>query len=213
MPRFDKRSLVDLIYEDLRRDILSLKYPFGGKINVNKLQSELEVSCTPIREAINRLQQEGLITYKNKVGAQVLSIGPHDVKSIQELAMTLHCAAIKYALLRGDHTAIVIELKKYRDAFSKAKSPEAEVSAVNQFVGVFYHNCGNERLDNTMISIQGLQLLLRNMYARAGANRDADLKDFDMIIKETESGNSEKVCEILQSNADRLTEKVLSTIS
>jgi DNA-binding GntR family transcriptional regulator len=68
MAMFDKRSLVDQVYEELRKEIVTLKYPLGSKINVNELQNEMGVSCTPIREAINRLQQEGLIVYKNKLG-------------------------------------------------------------------------------------------------------------------------------------------------
>ena len=49
-----KHSLVDQVYEKLRNDIISLHIPLGSKINVNELQETLGVSCTPIREAINR---------------------------------------------------------------------------------------------------------------------------------------------------------------
>lgn len=38
MTKFDKRSLVDMVYEELREDIITLKYPFGSKINVNELR-------------------------------------------------------------------------------------------------------------------------------------------------------------------------------
>ena len=53
----------------LRGDIITLRRPLGSKLNVNELQDELGVSCTPIREAVNRLQQEGLVVYENNVGA------------------------------------------------------------------------------------------------------------------------------------------------
>ena len=62
MAAIKKRSLVDQVYEVLRRDIITLRRPLGSKLNVNELQEELEVSCTPIREAGNCLQQEGLET-------------------------------------------------------------------------------------------------------------------------------------------------------
>ena len=54
-----KRSLVDMVYEKLREAIIQLQLPLGSKLNVNELQEKIGVSCTPIREAINRLQQEG----------------------------------------------------------------------------------------------------------------------------------------------------------
>ena len=60
MAKLKKESLVDQVYARLRGDIITLKLPLGSHVNVNELQDKLGVSCTPIREAVNRLQQEGL---------------------------------------------------------------------------------------------------------------------------------------------------------
>ena len=53
-------SLVDQVYEKIRDKIVSLEVPFGSKLNVSKLQEEYGVSSTPVREALNRLLNEGL---------------------------------------------------------------------------------------------------------------------------------------------------------
>lgn len=98
MAAIKKRSLVDQVYEMLRGDIITLRRPLGSKLNVNELQDELGVSCTPIREAVNRLQQEGLVVYENNVGAHILDLDQHDITEIEQLAMTLHCAAIRLAM-------------------------------------------------------------------------------------------------------------------
>ena len=107
-----KQSLVDLVYEKLREAIIQLQIPLGSKLNVNELQSKMGVSCTPLREAINRLQQEGLVVYETNVGAHVISLEPHDVLEIQQLAMTLHCAAIRLAMVNGSRGVIVSELRQ-----------------------------------------------------------------------------------------------------
>ena len=54
MAKIKKASLVDQIYSTLREDIITMKLPMGARLNVNELQTELGVSCTPIREAVNR---------------------------------------------------------------------------------------------------------------------------------------------------------------
>ena len=113
MAAIKKRSLVDQVYEMLRGDIITLRRPLGSKLNVNELQDELGVSCTPIREAVNRLQQEGLVVYENNVGAHILDLDQHDITEIEQLAMTLHCAAIRLAMAHGDRAAIVTGLEKY----------------------------------------------------------------------------------------------------
>ena len=80
-----KQSLVDQIYDQIRLGIITLKMPLGSRLNVSELQEKYGVSSTPIREAINRLQKEGLVEYENNIGARVVSISEDDVKEIQEL--------------------------------------------------------------------------------------------------------------------------------
>ena len=101
MAKLKKESLVDQVYARLRGDIITLKLPLGSHVNVNELQDKLGVSCTPIREAVNRLQQEGLVLYKNNVGAEVLTLEAHDVQEIQELALALQKEAARLAMLRA----------------------------------------------------------------------------------------------------------------
>lgn len=204
MAAIKKRSLVDQVYERLRSDIINLRLPLGSKVNVNELQDILGVSCTPIREAINRLQQEGLITYENNVGARVLALTPQDVEEIQQLATTLHCAAARLAMERGDHQAMAAQLRRRMDEFQAAQSPQAQVQAVHHLIEVFYLHCGNRRLDRSMLSIQGQQLLLRQLYALAGMDVQGNGEDFLRICQGVERGDTEAVCAAIVQNSRRL---------
>ena len=184
MAAIKKRSLVDQVYEMLRGDIITLRRPLGSKLNVNELQDELGVSCTPIREAVNRLQQEGLVVYENNVGAHILDLDQHDITEIEQLAMTLHCAAIRLAMAHGDRAAIVTGLEKYLEEYRRA-------------------HCGNRRLDANMISIQGQQLLLRYIYADCLTERGSHVEDFEGMLEAARRGDAEEVCVCLQRNTDR----------
>ena len=188
MAAIKKRSLVDQVYEMLRGDIITLRRPLGSKLNVNELQDELGVSCTPIREAVNRLQQEGLVVYENNVGAHILDLDQHDITEIEQLAMTLHCAAIRLAMAHGDRAAIVTGLEKYLEEYRRARNVQSEVMAVNRFVGTFYAHCGNRRLDANMISIQGQQLLLRYIYADCLTERGSHAEDFEGMLEAARRG-------------------------
>ena len=212
MASIQKRSLVDQVYDRLRSDIITLQIPFGSKINVNELQDTLGVSCTPIREAINRLQQEGLITYENNVGARVLTMKPEDVEEIQLLATTLHCAAAKLAMERGDHEGMAAQLRSYLEKFRTADSAAAHVDAVHHFVEVFYRNCGNRRLDRSMLAIQGQQLIVRNLYAAQGVDKEANCADFERICKGVENGDANEVYLAIRANAARLERAVIKSL-
>ena len=213
MAAIQKRSLVDQVYERLRSDIITLQLPLGSRINVNELQDTLGVSCTPIREAINRLQQEGLITYENNVGARVLTLEQKDVEEIQQLATTLHCAAAKLAMERGDHAAMSEQIRRRASEFVAATTPAAQVEAVHHLIEVFYKNCGNHRLDRSMLSIQGQQLILRNLYARLNVNHAEDAADFDRICRGVESGDSNDVYHAIRANAARLEQAVIDSLN
>ena len=203
-----KNSLVDQVYEELRNGIISLRIPLGNRLNVNELQDTLQVSCTPIREAINRLQQEGLVTYENNVGARVLNLDEHDVEEIQQLAMTLHREAIRLAMEREDHAILLSELEQHLSEYVDAETVQDEVMAVNHLVGTFYHHCGNRRLDKSMISIQGQQLLLRYIFATYRKDRKSEA-DFAPLIQAVRESNVEAACRALQQNADGNTPVIL----
>ena len=209
MAAIKKRSLVDQVYERLRSDIITLRLPLGSKVNVNELQDTLGVSCTPIREAVNRLQQEGLVTYENNVGAKVLTLAPRDVEEIQQLATTLHCAAAKLAMERGDRKVMAEQLRRRLGEFRSAETPAALTGAVHHFVEVFYVHCGNRRLDKSMLSIQGQQLLIRNLYAQRGVDKAADTADFERICRGVETGDADQVYNALRAYASRM-EQIVS---
>ena len=208
-----KQSLVDMVYDKLREAIIQLKLPLGSKLNVNELQNQIGVSCTPIREAINRLQQEGLVVYENNVGAHIISLEPHDVLEIQQLAMTLHCAAIRLAMVNGDREVIVSELKERLEEYVHAANPHDEVMAVKEFLGTYYHNCGNRRLDRHMLAIQGQQTLLRHIYAANVKERGAEAETFRQMLDNTIAGDVDAVCQTLQKYTDHMTLIVEGAVS
>ena len=63
-------------YRTIRERILSGAYGPGYRVVIDTLATELEVSAVPVREAIRRLEAEGLIVYRPNAGAQVAPAEP-----------------------------------------------------------------------------------------------------------------------------------------
>ena len=209
MARIKKTSLVDQIYSRLREDIITLKIPLGTRLNVNELQSDLGVSCTPIREAMNRLQQEELVVCENNVGARVLTLDEHDVREINELALTLQQAAVRLAMENSDREELLREVDEQLERCRAARSPRDSVRAVHNLIGVFYHLCGNGRLDRSMIAIQGQVLLLRHIYAEcpgAGGQTEELTRVRDGVAR----GSVDEICTALREYADHSVPAILS---
>lgn len=208
MARIKKESLVDQVYQRLREDIITLKLPLGTRINVNELQARLGVSCTPVREAVNRLQQEGLVSYENNVGASVLLLDEHDVREITQLAYTLQQAAVDLSMEHGDREEMARDIREQIQRYETARTPRETVRAVYELIGTFYHHCGNRRLDESMIALQGQVLLLRNIYATCpGAREDGDL--FRQMLSGVEQGDPQMICRALRDYGERCSGPIL----
>lgn len=212
MAKLKKESLVDQVYRKLRWDIITGAIPLGKHVNVNELQEQLGVSCTPIREAVNRLQQEGLIIYENNVGAAVLTLEPHDVQEIQQLALTLQTAAVRLSMENGDREAMAREIEAQIARYQAAESREEEVGAVHDLVGIFYHHCGNRRLDKSMIALQGQQLLLRYLYCSCPGHKKDD-REFRRMLQGVREGDGAAVCQALEDNASRALPQILTALA
>lgn len=89
-------SLADQVFEKLESDIISGVYPRGEVLTELKLVEQLNVSRTPIREALRRLEQERLITDSGK-GSVVLGITLEDLEDIMDIRLRCEGLAAFYA--------------------------------------------------------------------------------------------------------------------
>jgi DNA-binding GntR family transcriptional regulator len=81
------------IFDKIRTKILHLKIMPGEPLNEEKLAKELQVSRTPIREALHRLSSEGLVTITPNLGARVSEINIQDFRELIEFRIILERGA------------------------------------------------------------------------------------------------------------------------
>lgn len=90
-------SLRERLYETLKEDILLNKYEPGEELQIDKLAQEFGVSTTPIREALVRLEGDGLVVSIPNRGVQVTPISLDDVRNLYEVRRLLEPYAAKIA--------------------------------------------------------------------------------------------------------------------
>ena len=94
-------SLSQKAYELIRRRIVDLELLPGAILDEGRLQSELGVGRTPIREALLRLSMERLVTIVPRRGIFVAEIGITDLQQIFEVRILLEAQAARLAARRG----------------------------------------------------------------------------------------------------------------
>jgi DNA-binding GntR family transcriptional regulator len=82
------------VYEDVRSRIVALELPPGAAVSEAELATRLEVSRTPVREAIILLADEGLLDVYPQRGTFVTPINRADVVTAQFIRESLECASL-----------------------------------------------------------------------------------------------------------------------
>ncbi|PRR80085.1 putative HTH-type transcriptional regulator YdfH [Clostridium liquoris] len=109
----NKKTLSDQIYDILKMEILKREIPFGSKLVNRTLQKRFGVSSSPIRDAINRLYQDGLVTSIDKSGATVVDFDYDFFLEINEVLLYAINTGIKLSFEKSDTEEVCRDLEKY----------------------------------------------------------------------------------------------------
>lgn len=89
----NSKSTAVLISDQLRESIIDGSFAPGDQINEAKVAKQLNVSRGPVREALQRLTQEGLLVGKPNRGVFVREFTRHDIAEVYEAREVIECAA------------------------------------------------------------------------------------------------------------------------
>ena len=98
--------LRDVVFNTLRQEILTGKLKPGERLMEIHLANKLGVSRTPIREAIRKLELEGLVIMIPRRGAEVAQITLKSLKDVMEVRRALDVLAIELACERMGQEAL-----------------------------------------------------------------------------------------------------------
>ena len=90
----------DRIYKELRRNIIMGHSKPGSRLNVKGIAKRYNTSITPIRDALQMLSQEGLVTIKPRSGYYVTTLTLKQLRDLLDMRRILETAAIERAVLR-----------------------------------------------------------------------------------------------------------------
>ena len=103
------RSLADAVYHTLRESITDGLVAPGARLREVAIAKELSVSPTPVREALRRLEREGLVEVMSHRGAAVAAASPGMMADLYELHETLEAFAVRRAAELGPHDLAPLE--------------------------------------------------------------------------------------------------------
>ncbi len=95
-------TLSELAFRKLRQDVLRGGHAPGSKLKLDQLQTQYGYSSSPLREALNRLAQEGLVVADERRGFRVGAMSREDFADITHMRLMLDLPALRESLAHGD---------------------------------------------------------------------------------------------------------------
>lgn len=192
--KFDNKQCLPLREEvliRLRQAILQGEFQPGERLMEMRLAQQMGVSRTPVRDAIKKLEVEGLVTMIPRRGAEVASITHKDMKEVLELRATLEDFAVELCCERIRPKDIE-ELEKANRVFSAAVHSgelltiaEADV----KFHDIIYKITGNRRLLQIINNLREQIYRYRFEYIKNEKARLTLIDEHEAIIRHLEKGD------------------------
>lgn len=147
--------LKELAYQRIKASILANKLSPGQKLFEVALAIELNISPTPVREALARLEQEGMVCIVPRKGAHVAPISRRDVHEIYQVRRALEPLAMELSIQRipqDELDRITVLFESLRAETQEGKR-ERFLESDREFHHLTVHYCGNTRLVQIISSL------------------------------------------------------------
>jgi DNA-binding GntR family transcriptional regulator len=209
----DLPSIPDVIYRQLRRDLGRGVYR-PGPIRIRPLAERFGVSATPVREALRRLEAEGLVTLrKNQIVVNALS--EQELREIFAIRAELETFALRRGAERiRDDEALLAELSSLVEVMDQDEHDPEEWRAANErFHMRIYHAAGMPRLSSMIDSMWvSVEPYMRLYVSTAGSFRAAQEQHRE-ILGGLRAGDVEAAAKVLRRHLADTEEIVAAGIS
>ena len=176
--------LREVVFNTLRDDILRGELEPGERLMEIHLAEKLGVSRTPVREAIRKLELEGLVKMIPRRGAVVASITISDLEDVLEVRKVLEQLTVKLACEKITDEEIAL-LKKYHEEFAKAINTNDLTSLAEKdvsFHDVIYNASHNNRLIQILNNLREQMYRYRLEYIKDRQKRKLLVSEHEKIL-------------------------------
>ena len=202
--------LRDVVFNTLRKAILRGELKPGERLMEIQLANKLGVSRTPIREAIRKLELEGLVLMIPRKGAEVAQITEKNMQDVLEVRKALEELSVQLACERITPEQVE-EMKMAAEDFRKVlksgdvtKIAEADV----KFHDIIFAATNNQRLITLLNNLREQMYRFRVEYLKQKECYPQLLEEHDKLIALISGGEVEEACELMGCHIDNQASEV-----
>lgn len=202
----ERRSIQTLVYEELKKNIMSLRLKPGQVMSTQEMATRLEVSRTPVREAFLHLQAEGLVEMIPQRETIVSKIDLERMEQEKFIRECLELGVIDQFLEKEDRGAIhkMAGFIQIQEQCDKARDYVGFLDADDQFHKVLFDVTGQQMAWDTILQRSGHYNRLRILYIQEKTVMESSIQQHAQIVSLLEIGDRESIRKALASHIQRL---------
>ena len=211
MAQFKSVSLADQVFEKLENDIITGVYARGEILTELKLVEQLEVSRTPIREALRRLEQERLIKESGK-GSVVLGITLEDLIDIMNIRMRIEGLAAFYATqnLTPEGAEELKQIGELQDFYYEKKDLERLRQMDDRFHDTIYELSQRAVIRDTLLPLHRKTMRYRKNSIGDPARLASSIEEHKQILNAIISGEAELASELITKHIEKARDNMIA---
>lgn len=192
-------QIKEMVYRRLVRAIVELELEPGQQLRERQLAEQMGVSKTPIREAIVRLEKEGLVTVAPYRGAIVRGYTHSDIREIYELRELLEGFCARRAAMQigeADETDLRTNVRRSRLLLDRGEIEEIP-GLFDDFDRILYRQAAGHRIGGLLVELDLHLERLGNLTVGVPGRLDASVRQHEEIvtaITKRDPGAAEAAC-------------------
>ena len=196
------QPLRDVIFETLRKAIISGDIKPGERLMEVALAEQMGVSRTPVREAIRRLEAEGLVTMVPRKGTHVSELSAKDIIDVLEVRGALDKLATALAAKRMKPQQIrsLENIHKQFIACVEKENIDGAIRKDIEFHDAIYAASGNSRLIGVLSSLREHIYRFRVIYLREMNIAEYVEQEHHQILDAIREGNEKLAAELSEKH-------------
>jgi DNA-binding GntR family transcriptional regulator len=210
----DYLPLRDVVFNTLRGAILRGDLKPGQRLMEIQLANQLGVSRTPVREAIRKLELEGLVKMIPRKGAEVAQISEKHLRDVLEVRSALEELAVELACARmtAEDLAQIVQTNARFMQVIGSDDVTSIADADEAFHIAIYQATGNERLSQIMNGLREQMYRYRLEHIKDKVGRSGLVEEHEEIIEALEKRDSAQARVAIRNHIQKQVEAILELL-
>lgn len=207
----DIKPIRDITYEHLRQEIIDGRVKPDDRLIERDIADRLNVSRTPVREALRRLESEGFVEYLPRKGVVVRGFNIAEIKEIYDIRIELECLAIRKAIenITASDVQLISTILANLEKTDNSDNINATVECLKDLDGTILRIANMPLLESLIGSLRNSLTRYKKINLSQAPRRSSAISEHKAILRATIAKDVAKAVSLVKQHIENARTELL----